>query len=125
MRRTVMERVMPPPRRRITVPSKTWTRSRLPSTTLADTLTVSPDASSGRSVRSWSETISSRTVTGIPWSRSGGHGRLGRRRRIAYRSADLALALDLLDQALLGRAGWALDEQVRTALERPPQRFLL
>ena len=50
----VMERVMPPPRRRMTVPSKTWMRSRLPSTTLADTLTVSPVASSGRSVRSWS-----------------------------------------------------------------------
>ena len=54
---------MPPPRRRMTVPSKTWMRSRLPSTTLADTFTVSPVASSGRSVRSWSWTISSSTFT--------------------------------------------------------------
>ena len=29
---------MPPPRRRMTVPSKTWMRSRLPSTTLAEHL---------------------------------------------------------------------------------------
>src|SRR6186997_487867 len=62
--RTVMERVTPPPRSRMTVPSKTWIRSRLPSTTLADTFTVSPVASTGRSVRSWSLTISSSTVTG-------------------------------------------------------------
>src|SRR4029079_14781038 len=64
MRRTVIDRVIPPPRRRMTVPSKTWMRSRLPSTTLSDTFTVSPVASSGRSVRSWSWTISSSTVTG-------------------------------------------------------------
>ena len=67
IRRTVIDRVMPPPRRRMTVPSNTWIRSRLPSTTLADTFTVSPVASSGRSVRSWSATISSRTFTvGVP-----------------------------------------------------------
>ena len=63
IRRTVIDRVMPPPRRRMTVPSNTWMRSRLPSTTLADTFTVSPVASSGRSVRSWSWTISSSTFT--------------------------------------------------------------
>ena len=33
---------MPPPRRRMTVPSKTWMRSRLPSTTLADTRRCHP-----------------------------------------------------------------------------------
>ncbi len=58
-----VERVIPPPRRRMTVPSNTWIRSRLPSTTLADTRTVSPVASSGRSVRIWSWTISSSTFT--------------------------------------------------------------
>ena len=36
--RTVIERAIPPPRRRMTVPSKTWMRSVSPSTTLADTL---------------------------------------------------------------------------------------
>jgi class 3 adenylate cyclase len=35
--RTVTERAMPPPRSRMTVPSKTWTRSRLPSTTFSET----------------------------------------------------------------------------------------
>ena len=45
-----IERVMPPPRRRMTMPSKTWIRSRLPSTTLADTLTVSPGSNFGMSV---------------------------------------------------------------------------
>src|SRR5664280_880790 len=68
IRRTVIERVMPPPRRRMTVPSKTWTRSRFPSTTRADTLTVSPELSSGRSVRIWSWTISSSTFTIDPYS---------------------------------------------------------
>src|SRR6185369_914352 len=97
IRRTVIERVIPPPRRRITMPSKTWIRSRLPSTTLAETLTVSPEASSGRSVRSWSETSSSRTFTsaflvscvGSPKLRVG-HSRgkaerIDRRRSIAWR----------------------------------------
>src|SRR3989304_3557389 len=75
--RTVIERVMPPPRRRMTVPSKTWMRSRLPSTTLAETRTVSPDASSGRSLRIWSAVISSRTFTGrysLAGQGSGGGG---------------------------------------------------
>ena len=53
--------------RRITVPSKTWMRSLPPSTTRADTLTVSPEASSGRSVRIWSATISSSTFTVGPF----------------------------------------------------------
>ena len=61
--RTVIERLMPPPRRRMTVPSKTWMRSRLPSRTRAETRTVSPEASSGRSVRSCSALISSMTLT--------------------------------------------------------------
>src|SRR5215213_7461223 len=60
--RTVIDRLMPPPRRRMTVPSKTWMRSRLPSLTRAETLTVSPDASAGRSVRIWSAVISSMTL---------------------------------------------------------------
>src|SRR3954470_23357188 len=38
-------------------------RSLPPSTTRAETLTVSPEARSGRSVRIWSATISSRTFT--------------------------------------------------------------
>ncbi len=63
---------MPPPRRRMTVPSKTWMRSRVPSTTLADTRTVSPDASGGRSVRIWSATMSSRTVMSGLLSLAGG-----------------------------------------------------
>ena len=69
--RTVMERAMPPPLSFITVPSKTWMRSLPPSTTRAETLTVSPEASSGRSVRIWSATISSRTFNGggSCWSR--------------------------------------------------------
>src|SRR5688572_10170305 len=78
IRRTVIDRVMPPPRSRMIVPSNTWMRSRLPSTTLADTFTVSPVARSGRSVRSWSWTISSSTFTRrFPWvvdSRSCGLG---------------------------------------------------
>src|SRR5258708_22616148 len=46
-RRTVKLRRSPPPVTRITVPSKTWMRSRVPSTTLACTLTVSPARSAG------------------------------------------------------------------------------
>ena len=52
MRRTVMVWFTPPPRIRMTVPSNTWTRSRLPSTTLTETRTVSPGAIWGISVRS-------------------------------------------------------------------------
>src|SRR5664280_2542618 len=58
---------MPPERRRMTVPSKTWTRSRVPSTTRAETLTVSPAASSGMSVR-----ICSCKFTIDPYSAGGG-----------------------------------------------------
>ena len=58
MRRTVMRWLNPPPRSRMTVPSKTWIRSRLPSTTLTDTFTVSPEAICGRSVRSCSRSSS-------------------------------------------------------------------
>src|SRR6476619_2060616 len=97
MRRTVIDRVMPPPRRRMTVPSKTWMRSRLPSTTLAETLTVSPVASTGRSVRSWSWTISSSTVTGWfpdssgqPWLRVGHRGGRARAPAAEYSTASPA-----------------------------------
>src|ERR1019366_2977315 len=84
IRRTVSDRVIPPPVRRRMVPSNTWTRSRVPSTTLALTLTVSPGARVGMSVRIWSLTISSSTFTGStpaalggrdgPASRVPGHG---------------------------------------------------
>src|SRR6266508_4647981 len=93
IRRTVIERVIPPPRRRMTTPSKTWIRSRLPSTTLALTRTVSPAASSGRSVRSWSATISSSTFTRVHLHRSpaGGcglsHGEMPLGARVWSRSA--------------------------------------
>src|SRR5437868_3534915 len=46
-RRTVKFCRRPPPVTRITVPSKTWMRSRVPSTTLACTLTVSPARKAG------------------------------------------------------------------------------
>src|ERR1035437_1042467 len=59
---------MPPLRRRITVPSKTWMRSRVPSTTRAETRTGWPEASSGRSVRICSAVISSSTFTFGPYS---------------------------------------------------------
>src|SRR6187551_942229 len=58
MRRTVICRLRPPPRMRMTVPSNTWIRSRLPSTTLTETRTVSPGAISGRSERSCSRSSS-------------------------------------------------------------------
>src|SRR5688572_25496917 len=87
MRRTVIERVIPPPRSRMTVPSKTWMRSRLPSTTLADTFTVSPVASSGRSVRSWSWTISSSTFTRRFLGRGEAARRCGQGRTVAARDA--------------------------------------
>src|SRR6187401_1190169 len=117
MRRTVIERVMPPPRRRMTVPSKTWMRSRLPSTTLADTLTVSPVARTGRSVRSWSLTISSSTVTGRfltqtgqPWLRVGVRKGRGLRRRRSIASP---------------REASVLGGQVRSATSRPLDRLLV
>ena len=56
----------------MTVPSKTWTRSRVPSTTRAETLTVSPAASSGMSVRICSWLISSSKFTIDPYSSCGG-----------------------------------------------------
>jgi hypothetical protein len=53
-------------------------------------LTVSPEAISGRSVRSWSETISSSTFTGGPVlsSAAGGCGRLGRKGRSGRPTAE-------------------------------------
>src|SRR5262245_20979774 len=51
--RTVNVAPAPEPRRAITTPSKTWTRSRLPSTTRTCTLTVSPGANSGTSSLIW------------------------------------------------------------------------
>src|SRR2546428_5285240 len=55
MRRTVICLSSPPLRTRNTVPSKFWTRSRLPSTTRTLTRTVSPGRTSGRSAFSCSE----------------------------------------------------------------------
>src|SRR4030095_1826805 len=49
MRRTVKDALAPPPRRRITTPSKAWSRSFSPSTTLTCTRTVSPGAKPPRS----------------------------------------------------------------------------
>src|SRR5688500_4739350 len=49
MRRTVKDALAPPPRLRITTPSKAWSRSFSPSTTLTCTRTVSPGANPPRS----------------------------------------------------------------------------
>src|SRR4029077_9688663 len=51
--RTVNVSRLPLPLRRITMPWKTCTRSRLPSTTRTCTFRVSPGANSGMSSRSW------------------------------------------------------------------------
>src|SRR3984957_17009379 len=55
--RTVKVSRTPPPWRRMTAPWKTWTRSRVPSTTRTFTLTVSPGRNSGMSVRRLSRSI--------------------------------------------------------------------
>src|SRR5258706_5158416 len=137
IRRTVIERVMPPPRRRITTPSKTWMRSRLPSTTLAETLTVSPEAISGRSVRSWSETISSSTFTGGPVlsSAAPGCGRLGNKGRPGRPTAEYSIgrgrsglgvrvaAEFLEDRTFLGRR-CPVGQQIRAALDGPSEGLL-
>src|SRR5512134_3394880 len=49
--RTVKVSCAPPPERAITLPWKTWTRSRLPSTTRTWTFTSSPGANDGMSSR--------------------------------------------------------------------------
>src|ERR1700675_2254413 len=49
MRRTVNEALTPSPRLRINTPSKAWSRSFSPSTTLTDTRTVSPGTKPARS----------------------------------------------------------------------------
>src|SRR5438874_13071684 len=61
MRRTVNVCLAPEPRQPITTPSKTWIRSRFPSTTLACTLTVSPGVRAGTFSRSVS--FSRRSIT--------------------------------------------------------------
>ncbi len=57
--RTVKVSPMPPPWRRMTTPWKTWTRERVPSTTLTWTLSVSPARKAGMSSRSDALSISS------------------------------------------------------------------
>src|SRR5215471_1291539 len=83
-RRTVTFWRRPPPVTRITRPSKTWIRSRVPSTTLAWTRTVSPGRSSGIasfccSFSSWSMTFmaTSSISNGGPGMRSAPVGDLG------------------------------------------------
>src|SRR5438132_6339884 len=61
MRRTVKISFVPLPRQPITMPSKIWIRSRVPSTTFACTLTVSPGINVGTFLRSAS--ASSRLMT--------------------------------------------------------------
>src|SRR5690349_12330096 len=61
MRRTVKISFVPLPRQPITMPSKIWIRSRVPSTTFACTLTVSPGINVGTFLRSAS--ASSRLIT--------------------------------------------------------------
>src|SRR5438552_7327297 len=57
--RTVNISRLPPPLRRITVPSKTWMRSLSPSTTRTCTRTVSPGLKGGNSLRSCSASMRS------------------------------------------------------------------
>src|SRR3984893_135396 len=61
MRRTVKISLVPLPRQPITMPSKIWIRSRVPSTTFACTLTVSPGINVGTFLR-W-DSASSRAMT--------------------------------------------------------------
>src|SRR4030088_2641886 len=61
MRRTVNISFVPLPRQPITMPSKIWIRSRVPSTTFACTLTVSPGIKVGTLLR-WAS-ASSRSMT--------------------------------------------------------------
>src|ERR1700694_1434426 len=61
MRRTVKASLAPLPRQPMTMPSKIWMRSRVPSTTLACTLTVSPGIKVGTFLR-W-DSASSRSMT--------------------------------------------------------------
>ena len=77
------------------MPSKTWMRSRVPSTTLAETRTVSPGASSGRSVRSWScddlvEHVQRRSPRSAGGSRGGAHAARGAERRGGDRRRSIA-----------------------------------
>src|SRR5258706_8952145 len=109
MRRTVNDALAPPPRFRMTTPSKACSRSFSPSTTLTCTRTVSPGAKPPRSFLS------------CPASTS----------RIAS-MASSAPSLDVIrglaplaepvhPLLLLGREVRGL-EKVRTALPRPPHR---
>src|ERR1700687_1806730 len=61
MRRTVKISFVPLPRQPITMPSKIWIRSRVPSTTFACTLTVSPGINVGTFLR-WAS-ASSKSMT--------------------------------------------------------------
>src|SRR2546426_10299479 len=61
IRRTVKASLAPLPRQPMTMPSKIWIRSRVPSTTLACTLTVSPGIKVGTFLR-W-DSASSRLMT--------------------------------------------------------------
>src|SRR6266849_717081 len=61
MRRTVKASLAPLPRQPMTMPSKIWIRSRVPSTTLACTFTVSPGIKVGTFLR-W-DSASSRLMT--------------------------------------------------------------
>src|SRR5207245_10894361 len=61
IRRTVKASFVPLPRHPMTMPSKIWIRSRVPSTTLACTLTVSPGIKVGTFLR-W-DSASSRLMT--------------------------------------------------------------
>src|ERR1700687_1165207 len=61
MRRTVKISFVPLPRQPITMPSKIWIRSRVPSTTFACTLTVSPVIKVGTFLR-WAS-ASSKSMT--------------------------------------------------------------
>src|SRR5690606_29049537 len=64
--RTVNVAVAPPPWRAMTTPSKTWIRSRPPSTTRTCTFTLSPARKLGMSSRSWAFSSSCRSFMGAP-----------------------------------------------------------
>src|SRR3990170_3950153 len=140
MRRTVIERCGPRPRRRMSVPSNTWIRSRLPSTTLAATRTVSPGASSGRSSRTCSRSICSMTFTGGRAPRRAGSGAwtVGTTRQYSRRSAAApllwlgprarptarrVLELEIGQELPLTRPRLPAGEQVGPAPRRAAQRL--
>src|SRR5580765_227123 len=75
--RTVNVSPTPPPWRRMTTPLKTWTRERVPSTTLTCTLTVSPARNAGMSSLRDALSISSKRCMTASLSRARYRSRTG------------------------------------------------